>query len=514
MKFFYVLILLVLNSHIHAQCPLPNSAFVGDYDLVQVTPIHPVNGVQTFEGQVVKLKHDIGDNKRKFSAIYLEALGIGQPSTEVSFTLDCNNVVVDTGLETGLTCGSSSITLGPANITGTFNTSDDSSFSLILEEYVDDGGCAVTTPIITEFMLTKKDCSTPQNISVNDVDNSTAIITWEDFNGPNTTFEVEYGPANFSPGSGTIIPNLNTPDVTLDNLQADVFYSFYITTFCGNTNSLIIDGPFGLSVPEDCDIIFSGLPIDEDFENAHTFENCYTTFSEDSNEFSWYQQEFFFNNSSYFAVNPPSEVQKEDYLITPGIDMIADKTYRFSFLYNGVNGNQGDANETLELLVAQDSTVTSASNAISVYNDTAIIQNGDFNSIYEQALVGSTTFIPLSSGVYYLVFKSSGSPKPQDQTSGFLLLFEYNVSELKFLSLGENENLNFDYFVDRQNHLNLSANQAFDQVQLYNLLGQQVLNQELSAQDERIDLNSLTSGIYLAKVQINDASKTFKIVKK
>ena len=515
MKYLYIFIILFLSNAIHAQCSLSNSAFVGDYDLVQVTPIHSINGVQSFEDQVIKLKHDTGDNKRKFSAIYLEALGIAQPPTEISFTLDCNNVVVDTDLETGLTCtSSSSITLGPADTTGTFNSNDDSSFSLILEEYVDDGGCGVTTPIITEFMLTKKDCSTPQNLSISDIDNTTAMISWDDFNGSNTTFEVEYGLANFTLGSGTKLSNLNTPNVTLENLQADVFYSFYITTFCGNTNSQVTSGPFGLSVPEDCDIIFSGLPIDENFENAETFDNCYTVLSEDANDSSWGQLEFFFNNTSYFAINYPSEIQKEDYLFTPEINMTAGKTYNISFLYNAVDGNQGDANENLEVLVVQDTTVTSVNNAISLFNDTGITQNGDFNSIYEQALEGSTSFEPLSSGVYHLVFKSTGSPKPQNQTTGHLLLFEYGINEINFLSLDENEILNLNYYVNNLNQLILSANQAFDKISLFNLLGQQALSQKLSAQDESIDLNSLTSGVYLVKVQIGDSSKTFKIVNK
>jgi len=73
---------------------------------------------------------------------------------------------------------------------------------------------------------------------------------------------------------------------------------------------------------------------------------------------------------------------------------------------------------------------------------------------------------------------------------------------------------NFNYFVDNNNYLNLSADQQLDNVSLHNLLGQQVLSQKLSAQDEQINLNALSSGVYLAKVQIKGATKTFKIMKK
>lgn len=82
------------------------------------------------------------------------------------------------------------------------------------------------------------------------------------------------------------------------------------------------------------------------------------------------------------------------------------------------------------------------------------------------------------------------------------------------LSISDFEAFNFNYFVDSQNHLNLSANQAFEQIQLHNLLGQLVLSQKLSAQNERIDLNSLSKGVYLVQAQINNVSKTFKVFKK
>lgn len=73
---------------------------------------------------------------------------------------------------------------------------------------------------------------------------------------------------------------------------------------------------------------------------------------------------------------------------------------------------------------------------------------------------------------------------------------------------------NFDYFVDSSNRLNLSANQTFEKLTIHNLLGQEVLSQQLNAQDENVDLSNLNSGVYLAQVKINGVSKTVKILKK
>jgi hypothetical protein len=137
-------------------CPIPDGSFTGNYLLEQQTPIHAANGVLSFETQTVNLTQDGSPTRRAFEAAWIEGLGIGQPAMTVSFDLSCNNVVVDPGLDTNLTCGDGAITLGPADATGSYDPADDSSFTLILAEYVDDGGCGVSPPLTTEFLLTKQ----------------------------------------------------------------------------------------------------------------------------------------------------------------------------------------------------------------------------------------------------------------------------------------------------------------------------------------------------------------------
>ena len=259
-----------------------------------------------------------------------------------------------------------------------------------------------------------------------------------------------------------------------------------------------------------CDASF---PFVENFDSSVDFIGCYTVIDEDGNGTAWIQQELELQPlvPSFFATNGTNTAQKEDYLFSPAINMTAGNTYDISVTYNGANSGDQIANEALEVLVAQGTTVADANAGTSVYTDTGIPQNGEeLADVETQAFTGTGQYTPTTSGDYHVVLKSTGSPAPLGTSTGFLLVFEYSVDET--LSVDEFDTFSFDYFVDAQNHLNLSANKAFDQVQLHNLLGQQVLNQKLSAQDERIDLNSLTTGVYLAKVQINDVTKAFKIV--
>ncbi len=82
--------------------------------------------------------------------------------------------------------------------------------------------------------------------------------------------------------------------------------------------------------------------------------------------------------------------------------------------------------------------------------------------------------------------------------------------------LGVNDNTfnDFEYFVDANNLLNLSATNSMEKVVLFNILGQQVLSQKLSNTSETVNLSSLKTGVYIATVTIDGNSKTFKIVKK
>lgn len=92
----------------------------------------------------------------------------------------------------------------------------------------------------------------------------------------------------------------------------------------------------------------------------------------------------------------------------------------------------------------------------------------------------------------------------------FLSIDDVMVSGV--LAVGTNEFKGFNYFV-ANNQLNLSANTSMEKVALYNMLGQQVVSQKLSNNNETVELSGLQSGIYIATVSIDGASKSFKIVK-
>jgi hypothetical protein len=148
----------VLEVSIRQICPVEDGFFTGPYLLEQLTPIHPDNGVPTFETQVVDLVVNGGSTERAFSAVWIEGLGIGQGPATVPFDLSCNNVLITNNeISTSLTCGDGTITLGVPSQNGVYDTADDSAFTLWLAEYVNPGGCSGGPfPLQTEFQFTKQ----------------------------------------------------------------------------------------------------------------------------------------------------------------------------------------------------------------------------------------------------------------------------------------------------------------------------------------------------------------------
>lgn len=139
-------------------CPIPEGTFLGPYLLDQVTPIHPENGVLSFETQIVDLVQNGGSTERAFEAAWIEGAGFDTKQT-IPFDLSCNDVIITSDeIDTNLLCtqGVPTITLGSAPETGNYDTLDDSSFTLIIGEYLEDGDCGIPQPLTTEFNLTKQ----------------------------------------------------------------------------------------------------------------------------------------------------------------------------------------------------------------------------------------------------------------------------------------------------------------------------------------------------------------------
>lgn len=74
------------------------------------------------------------------------------------------------------------------------------------------------------------DCPYPINLNITDIDEEEATLSWTSGGTPQS-YNIEYGPAGFTPGTGTIINNV-MPPYHFDNLSAEHSYDVYVQAVC------------------------------------------------------------------------------------------------------------------------------------------------------------------------------------------------------------------------------------------------------------------------------------------
>ena len=79
-------------------------------------------------------------------------------------------------------------------------------------------------------------CEAVTNVNHGVLTDSSAVITWTAPEGA-TTFEIEYGPKDFSQGAGTTVSNINGTTYTITGLRANRDYDVYVRTVCDESTT-------------------------------------------------------------------------------------------------------------------------------------------------------------------------------------------------------------------------------------------------------------------------------------
>jgi len=256
----------------------------------------------------------------------------------------------------------------------------------------------------------------------------------------------------------------------------------------------------------------SGLPLTEDFESSNQFIGCYIVEDTDGNGISWVQQNLDLDGNLIdedFATNGTNfNIPKNDWLFSPPITLVSGTDYTISFKYNGLDSSPpNNADESLEVVFI-DATSSSGNILATLFTQTGIVQTGAYEELETMATTQIINYTSTASGTYYLAFHTT-SPKK----SGFLLLFEYSVDQTLGVNNLETNTFKHSYNCDFDILTLESSNLNIDSIELYNILGQQDLNRNLSQTRETINLSLLKDGIYIAKVNIEGNTQTLKLLK-
>ncbi len=206
-------------------------------------------------------------------------------------------------------------------------------------------------------LVTLTPCSKPSNIIVSNTQETETDISWT--SGGGTIWDMEYGTAGFSQGSGTMLNSINSSsNYNLSSLTSGTSYDIYIREHCsGNGYKSEWLGPFRFTTLQ-CTAV--NLPYVEDFENGGSIAACWLQLTYDGiHDFvvqsggtpSTNTGPSSAHSGTYYLHMEASNTGQGDQvqLLSPPINLASGSTYDLSFYYHmcGFSGEVG----TLEVEV-------------------------------------------------------------------------------------------------------------------------------------------------------------------
>ena len=238
--------------------------YTGTTDYGDQYAILPAIDVNTYPISGLQLTMDVRKNSTSYNEFTLIVGVMDNPADRNSF------VPVDTIVETGTTyverivyfnnytgTGTYIALMAPRQTSSSYNTG-----------YVDN----ITVDVIPT-------CPKPNSLSVTNITENSITLGWND-PASSSSWNIEYGPAGFTQGQGTVVVANSNP-FTITGLTANTNYTFYVQSNCGGGDLSSFSSAY--SARTACDAITT-LPFTEGFDNygtgtATAYPPCWTKYS-------------------------------------------------------------------------------------------------------------------------------------------------------------------------------------------------------------------------------------------
>lgn len=129
-------------------------------------------------------------------------------------------------------------------------------------EYLTNGSFAGDIAVDLMEIESCLSCALVSGLSASNITTTSADLSWTDPNGA-SSFEIEYGPAGFTPGTGTTVTTSSNP-YSLSGLNSGTTYDWYVSADCGGSQSPVASSSFATNI---------AAPWSDDFENHSTTTN-------------------------------------------------------------------------------------------------------------------------------------------------------------------------------------------------------------------------------------------------
>ncbi len=340
-------------------------------------------------------------------------------------------------------------------------------------------------------------CPAPMDLAASNITIDSADLSWTE-TGSATAWNIEYGPAGFTQGSGTVVAVTTNP-YTLTGLTTNTTYDFYVQADCGGGDVSAWTGPESFTTL--CDT--QALPYTQTFDSD---SDCWTVENTNGDSLTWTRAtnttaiSCIADNTDYVMfVGYNSSQDMDDWLFSPGFNLTASNNYTIAFSYGNDGGSTYLENMDVYLTTAPNS--ADALNGIQIFTETGISDGcHDFND---------TNITVPSDGVYYVAFHGN-SPADQD----ILMVDDFSidvtpgaVKELTNVT-GIYPNPTTGEFVVKSHDLNNA------EVFVYTLTGKEIYHGNIDSDNYTVNLANARKGVYFVKIISDDKSYVSRLIVK
>ena len=354
------------------------------------------------------------------------------------------------------------------------------------------------------------DCPTPQ------VTSWTMTGDGASFDGNNQSeiigYEIHYSTSNFTLGDDTVnVYEFDSfPHTMTGILDPGTTYYMTIRAVCGdddysdweqnpNNNG---NGP-DVFTTSNCPSSYS-LPYLNDFNDPESWTNCQTFYDNDGDGQYWFYTSL--DGSDNLSANSYSWnnaiLTPDNWVIMGPIDLTNVSDALLEWEVQGIDTNYCNENYSIYVGPSND------------YND---LINNSYVSYTETLESGGDSCgawadrsLDISAATGDLVYIGM---RHHDVTDVYLLSID-NVSVTSSTMSNEDftlENINYTFNLESK-ILNVNSQEILSNIEIYNVLGQQVLIENLDKSSINLDLSNLSSGVYIVNVEGNNSkTKTFKL---
>lgn len=353
-------------------------------------------------------------------------------------------------------------------------------------------GFCISSPTITSSV--PPSCPDPTTLMANNITATSADLGWTE-NGFATNWNIEWGTAGFTLGTGTMVSDTVNP-YSLTGLSASTSYDFYIQADCGGDSSAWV-GPYSFTTPCVASAI-SSFPWTENFdgetvpnlpcgwlaENVNADANTWISTTTQSS-----------SAPNALAVTYNATIATDDWAFTPNLTLTGGQAYQLSFKYRAESATYPE-----KLKVMYGSAQNSASMTTMLFDSTNII-NTTFNT-------ASVIFTPPTTASYFIGFHGYS-----DANMWRLYVDDVTVDISTNVNT-EVGNKGFTVYPNPNHGLFTVATPKGEKatIEILNVQGKVIYKNTMNGSNQNIDLTNNAKGIYFVNITTAKGVEIQKIV--